>query len=101
MLEWYEKVAPIVAFDGGIVSIIREYLNSTKKYDEFYEVVQMLRLSLFGNETLLNPRQNEVFLPTVMLDDNGERFKTCSDRKFTWKKKTQPRSKLSFSFNIA
>jgi hypothetical protein len=81
-LEWTSKLSPILAFDGGIGPIVKQYLINTGKYEKFYEIVEKHRIDVFG-QGAVNDVQHGVFLPTRTLDEDGDRFSSCSKEKFT------------------
>ncbi len=69
-------MAPIVAFDGGIGPIIRDYLRDTGQYNEFLSIVKHNRLMFFHPE-ILDDKLPSMFLPSKLMQSNGERFTTC------------------------
>ncbi len=73
---------PILAFDGGIGPIVKQYLINTGKYEEFYRIVAKHRQAIFGDAPF-SAVEHGVFLPTHTLDEDGNRFSSCSKRKFT------------------
>ncbi len=81
-IQWTSKVPPILAFDGGIGRIVKQYLINTGKYEEFYKIVEKHRSDVFGQGPI-NDVQHGVFLPTRTLDEDGNRFSSCSERNFT------------------
>ncbi len=80
--HWTTKLPPILAFDGGIGRIVKQYLINTGKYEEFYEIVEKHRRAIFGDAPFSDV-EHGVFLPTRTLDEDGDRFSSCSKRKFT------------------
>ncbi len=73
---------PILAFDGGIGRIVKQYLINTGKYEKFYEIVEKHRRAIFGDAPF-NDIEHDVFLPTRTLDEDGDRFSSCSKENFT------------------
>jgi hypothetical protein len=82
MLAWFEKLPPILAFDGGIARIVKQYLLNTGKYEEFYQIVEKHRKDVFGYGPL-KAANYSIFLPTRTLDEEGDRFSMCSMKNYT------------------
>jgi hypothetical protein len=61
---------------------VKQYLINTGKYEKFYEIVEKHRIDVFG-QGAVNDVQHGVFLPTRTLDEDGDRFSSCSKEKFT------------------
>jgi hypothetical protein len=81
-LQWTSKLPPILAFDGGIGRIVKQYLINTGKYEEFYRIVEQHRQAIFGDAPFSDV-EHGVFLPNRTLDEDGNRFSSCSKENFT------------------
>ncbi len=74
-LSW-QKVTPIIAFGGGVASLIRLYLMETGKYDDFITTVASEYAYVFLS---LQGENVPFYLPTVTVNANGTRFSACSN----------------------
>lgn len=82
MLRWCDKLPPILAFDGGIVRLVKQYLQDTGKYQDFYDIVEKHRRDVFGRAPISEVTHG-VFMPTRVLDKDDSRFTRCSSRNYT------------------
>jgi hypothetical protein len=95
-MQWPEKLPPILAFDGGVVRIIKQYLQNTGKYEKFYQIVEGHRRDVFGDSPLTDINRG-VYLPTKRLDPIGARFFLCSNKNYS---QSQPKCSIQHEKKI-
>ncbi len=78
VLSWSQKAIVVLAFDGGIASLIYEYLNKHGDYNKFYDVVQRQFTEKFDNSTQ-NENTGDFYLPLAIMTNSNEPFLACFD----------------------
>ena len=85
-LKWDSKLPQLLAFGGGLASIIREVLNETGHLADFYAVV-LENIAIFRNSSNFNV-SHELFMPTAELNGKSQRFNACSAQDYVRSKTT-------------
>jgi hypothetical protein len=74
-VNWLNALV-VIAMDGGLAYLTREYLKESGKYDDFYNLVDREWTAVFGNSTL-NGENVDFALPKKLFPTDGERFSAC------------------------
>ena len=85
-LKWDSKLPQLLAFGGGLASIVREVLNETEHLADFYAIV-LENIAIFRNSSNFNV-SHELFMPTAELNNKSQRFNACSAQDYVRSKIT-------------
>jgi hypothetical protein len=76
-MTWQNKAPPVIAFSGGVVHLVRAYLQDRGKYDDFVDYVDREWTLAFANKTLSSD-EIAVKLPSKLVDCSPTtRFTSC------------------------
>lgn len=80
-MKWDSKLFQLLAFDGGLASIVRDILNDTGQLEQFYAIVRD-NIEIFENSNS-DLEEYHLYMPTAPLQEQTQRFNACSAQNYT------------------